>query len=137
MTLFSYSFHLDCVLRIWDAIFAYGLGFMVNIALGMVSYIRHDLMGKTLGDILEYMPELKEMYVDVDTVLFNSSNFKVTEIDIDLESEVGSETIQDELDEDQPIQTNWNSLQNSHHHSKSLIEEFSISSVTNLSKFSV
>ena len=137
MTLFSYSFHFDCVIRIWDAIFAYGLGFMVNIALGLVSYLKHDLLGKSLGDMLEYLPELKEMYVDADLMLFHSAKFKVKQIEIDLDSEICSETIQEEIIHEEPIQTRWETANNAHQHSRSLMEEFSISSPNNNSKFSV
>ena len=137
MTLFSYSFHFDCVVRIWDAIFAYGLGFMVNIALGLVSYLKHDLIGKSLGDMLEYLPELKEIYVDIDMVLFHSTRFKVKQIEINLDSEICSETIQEEIIHEEPILTEWETLNYAHQHSKSLMEEFSMSSSNNESKFSL
>ena len=136
MTLFSYSFHYDCVVRIWDAILAYGLGFMVNIALGLVSYIKHDLLGKSLGDMLEYLPELKDMYVDVDIVLFHSSRFRVRQIQVTLEQEDCKETVQEEILCEDPILTKWLPGDSAHKHSQSLMEEFSVSS-NNTSKFSV
>lgn len=137
MTLFSYSFHLDCVVRIWDAIFAYGLGFMVNIALGLVSYLKHDLLGKSLGDMLEYLPELKEMYVDIDMVLFHSGKFQLRKIEINIESEACAETLKDEIVNEEPILTRWDVTNYTHQHSRSMMEEFSLSSPSNISKFSL
>jgi Rab-GTPase-TBC domain len=135
MTLFSYSFKLDCVLRIWDAIFAYGLGFMVNIALGLVNYLQKDLINKTLEDILEYLPETNELSVDIDKVLGYSNKYSIKSNRIDLESSASSDLIQDEVDLEDPIQTKWNSL--TQRQSKSFIEELSVSSSNNISKFSV
>lgn len=137
MTIFSYSFHYDCVVRIWDAILAHGLGFMVNIALGLVSYIKQDLLGKSLGDMLEYLPELKDIYVDVDIVLFHSTRFKVRQIEINLDSEICLETVQEEILLEEKIQTKWEAPDFTHQHSKSLMEEFSMSSSNNTSKFSM
>ena len=138
MTLFSYSFHYDCVVRIWDAILAHGLGFMVNIALGLVSYIKHDLLGKSLADMLEYLPELKDMYVDVDVVLFHGSRFRVRQIQVEVELEQGGveETVQEEILCEEPILTKWRPGDSMHRQSLSVMEEFAVSS-NNTSKFSV
>lgn len=137
MTIFSYSFHLDCVVRIWDAVFAHGLGFMVNIALAMVGYSNIDFLGKTLEEILEYLPEIKEMYVDIDTVLHDSVGFKVRNVDINIESEACSETLKDEVDKNEQIVTKWETANYSYQNSRGIMEEFSLISPSNLSKFTV
>ncbi|OMJ88298.1 hypothetical protein SteCoe_9797 [Stentor coeruleus] len=137
MTIFSYSFHLDCVVRIWDAVFAYGLGFMVNIALAMIRYLKLDFLGKTFEEILEYLPEIKEMYVDIDAVLLDGVNFKFRNVDINIESEVCSETLKDEVDKDEKIVTKWEAANYTYQNSRSIMEEFSLLSPSNLSKFTV
>ena len=135
MTLFSYSFHLDCVIRIWDCIFAYGLGYMINIALGLVEYIKPDMMGKSLIDILEYLPELKEIIVDIDLVLFHSS--KYARKSFHLETPSCNDTSFDELEAKDEIKTNWEVSTHSAQNSKSMMEEFSVCFSNNISKFSI
>lgn len=137
MTIFSYSFNLDCVVRIWDAVFAYGLGFMVNVALGLVNFLKCDLFGKTLGDIIDYLPELKEMYVDIDWVLFTSAKFEVKQIFVNENEESSLVGMKDEVDSEEPILTKWDSAKYSDLNARSLMEEFSLLSPSNLTKISM
>lgn len=134
MTLFSYSFHLTCVIRIWDCIFAYGLGYMVNIALGLIEFIKPELLNKTLSDMLEYLPELKEILIDIDLVLFHSVKFSVKPFDLLTPS---LQTSFEEMDAQDPIRTNWEASTHSAQNSKCLIEEFSVCFSNNVSKFSM
>jgi hypothetical protein len=133
MTIFSHSFHFKCVVRIWDNIFANGLNFMINVALGLVETIKSDLLGKSFQDMLEFLPLLKEEGLDIDLVLFNSVKFQVRPVLQDFP--VRSYSISQEVDENETIQTNWESRQVIH--TKSIIEEFSESISNNISKFSI
>ena len=135
MTLFSYSFHLDCVIRIWDCLFAFGLGYMINIALGLIEFIKSDMLGKTLPDMLEYLPELKEIMVDIDLVLFHSSKFSARPFK--LETSSCKDTSFDEIEVKDEIKTNWESSSHSTQNSKSMMEEFSVCFSNNISKFSI
>jgi hypothetical protein len=135
MTLFSYSFHLDCVIRIWDCIFAYGLGFMVNIALGLIEFIKPEMLGKSLADMLEYLPELKEIMVDIDLVLFHGNKFNVRSLS--LETPEGQNTSIDDQEVQDPIRTTWEVSTSSVQNSKSMMEEFSMCFSNNISKFSI
>ena len=134
MTLFSYSFHLSCVIRIWDCIFAYGLGYMINISLGLIEFIKSELLNKSLSDILEYLPELKEILIDIDLVLFHSVKFPVKPFNL---LSPNLQTSFEEIDAQDPIRTNWEASTHSAQNSKSLMEEFSVCFSNNVSKFSM
>ena len=133
MTIFSYSFDIKCVIRIWDNIFAHGLNYMINIALGMVELMKQDLLGKTLQDMLEFFPDLKEGSVDIDLALFHSSTFQVRPVLQDFP--IRSYSITQEVDEAEEIQTTWESRQIAL--TRSIIEEFSEIASNNISKFSI
>jgi hypothetical protein len=123
------------VIRIWDCLFAFGLGYMINIALGLIEFIKSDMLGKTLPDMLEYLPELKEIMVDIDLVLFHSSKFSARPFK--LETSSCKDTSFDEIEVKDEIKTNWESSSHSTQNSKSMMEEFSVCFSNNISKFSI
>ena len=135
MTLFSYSFHIQCVVRMWDAVFAYGLGYMVNIALGVLEYLKPFFIGKSLQDMLEFFPGLREIVVDIDLVLYYSSRFVVRQMAGELQCR--SYSLSQEADDRDPIKTNWEATPNTTQNSKNVLEGFSECFSNNSSKFFV
>lgn len=135
MTLFSYSFHIQCVVRFWDAVFAYGLEYMVNIALGVLEYLKPFFIGKNLQDMLEFFPALREIVVDIDLVLYYSSRFAVRQMPGELQCR--SYSLSQEADDSDPIKTNWEVTPNTTQNSKNVLEEFSECFSNNSSKFYV
>lgn len=135
MTLFSYSFHISSVVRIWDSIFAYGLGYMINIALGILEYLKPYFIGKNLQDLLEFLPGLREFPIDIDLVLYYSSKFAVTQVFSD--SQFRSYSLSQEVDDRDPIMTNWEASPSTTHNSKNVLEEFSECFSNNSSRFYV
>lgn len=72
MTLFSYSFKLEAVIRFWDTIFVHGLGSMANIAVGILNYLRKEFESKDLASLLEYFPRLRSVDLKFDNIVANS-----------------------------------------------------------------
>ena len=84
LTLFSYSLSFHTVLRIWDAIFAKGIYYLVNVTLAIVSIFKKEILSKQLGEILQSLPSLNEVPFDDDYLIESSLKFEFY-FDISLE----------------------------------------------------
>ena len=60
LTLFSYSFKYEDVLRIWDFLVVKGIAFAVNISISMVVEFEKVIMNKDFVDVMTFFSELKE-----------------------------------------------------------------------------
>jgi hypothetical protein len=72
MTMFSYSFKIDYVVRLWDVIFATSIKFMVPLAIGILDLIKKRLMQKSFEELIEYFPILREVSLDIENVILNT-----------------------------------------------------------------
>lgn len=76
-TLFVHIFPFDCSVRIWDGIFAYGLPFIISVALSIVTFYQKELMTSfNLEDVVEFFRRFNPKYY----------NLKEKPLDYDIET---------------------------------------------------
>ena len=78
MTMFAYSLPFSKVVRIWDAVFAKGMHYMVNISLGLVTLIKKSILEKDFFQVAEFLPLLETVKLDTDFLIRCSKQFKVS-----------------------------------------------------------
>jgi len=69
LTLFVYSVKLEYATRIWDCVFARGLGFLVNVALGFVTNFKTQIKTKSPTEFLELINSFRSAEIDIEKVL--------------------------------------------------------------------
>lgn len=69
MTIFTYSFRMDVVIRIWDLLFACGLDIMVYVAIEILQGIDKSIENKDLVEILEVFADLRVATIDIEKVI--------------------------------------------------------------------
>mmetsp|Transcript_9982 Transcript_9982/g.14904 ORF Transcript_9982/g.14904 Transcript_9982/m.14904 type:complete len:307 (+) Transcript_9982:22-942(+) len=69
LTLFVYSVKLEYATRIWDCVFARGLGFLVNVALGFVTNFKSQIKTKSPTEFLELINSFRSAEIDIEKVL--------------------------------------------------------------------
>lgn len=65
-TLYVHIFPFDCTVRIWDGIFAFGLTFIISVALSIVTLFQKELMSTfNLEDVVEFFRRLNPKYYHI------------------------------------------------------------------------
>lgn len=71
MTLFSYSFKLEAVIRFWDAIFVNGVNSMISISIGILTELKKELEGRDLGSVLEFLSKLRNLDLRFEEIILS------------------------------------------------------------------
>jgi len=74
LTLFSVSMKLEDVVRVWDNLFAKGLGFIVNVALAIAKQLKRQLLNSS--DVLEVISKCTLEHFNVEKTLKIAKQFK-------------------------------------------------------------
>ncbi|OMJ76025.1 hypothetical protein SteCoe_24694 [Stentor coeruleus] len=69
MTLFSYSFKHQVVIRLWDVILATNLNFMTNLTISILQNLKKSLESKSLDQMLEFIQELRNISLDIEGII--------------------------------------------------------------------
>ncbi|CAG9318783.1 unnamed protein product [Blepharisma stoltei] len=108
LTMFTYSFPLSCSIRIWDFLMVFGLGGMVNIALGIISHYQNEILNSDFEGLLEFFSNLITENVDIEKILDTTLKLKIQTLILEEdESENESLLIPEEFENDERIKTAW------------------------------
>lgn len=69
MTLFSYSFEFNAVVRLWDLIFVCGLESLIHLALSILTTIKKDVLGKEIFEVIEYFKDFSDACIDFEAII--------------------------------------------------------------------
>ena len=79
MTLYTRTFHIDLVVRIWDVFMIEGIISLYKIAIVVLTYIEKDLINGEFSDILSSLREIKSIKFDEDEFIQKMKDVKFTD----------------------------------------------------------
>ncbi|CAG9323005.1 unnamed protein product [Blepharisma stoltei] len=77
ITMFTYSFSYETVVRFWDGVFTKGIRFMINISLAIVEMIESEILKRDLPLLSEYFSGIGQRYLNIDLIMKNALKYDV------------------------------------------------------------
>ena len=79
MTLYTRTFHIDLVVRIWDVFMIEGIISLYKIAIVVLTYIEKELINSEFSEILSRLREIKKIKFDEDQFIKKMNDVKLTD----------------------------------------------------------
>lgn len=76
ITMFTYSFQYEYVIRFWDGIFSKGIQYMVNIALAIVDQLEEEMLKKDLASLCDFFSNIGKRNLNIDHIMKSSLKYE-------------------------------------------------------------